>query len=163
MEFNIDIREISIAHEFVLDRIQKCEYPSGRGNYGFVYTLEGNAEYRFTNGESIAVTKGNLLFLSPDAAYTIITEKAFRHYTINFDIHESTSKLDALDRPCLLATDDNTERLRYLTEKVVNLWTSIATSFPSYRIAWIEELHCELILTNISMVYKKLSFLGKIP
>ena len=124
MEFNIDIREISIAHEFVLDRIQKCEYPSGRGNYGFVYTLEGNAEYRFTNGESIAVTKGNLLFLSPDAAYTIITEKAFRHYTINFDIHESTSKLDELDRPYLLATDDSTERLRYLSEKVVNLWTS---------------------------------------
>ncbi|MBQ3014848.1 MAG: helix-turn-helix transcriptional regulator [Clostridia bacterium] len=140
MEFNIDIREISIAHEFVLDRIQKCEYPSGRGNYGFVYTLEGNAEYRFTNGDSIVVTKGDLLFLSPDAAYTIITEKEFRHYTVNFDIHPSTSELDALDQPYLLATDDSTERLKYLTEKVVSLWTSKRAGCEMQAIGRLYEL-----------------------
>lgn len=140
MEFNIDIREICIAHEFVLDRVHKCEYPSGRGKYGFVYTLDGNAEYRFTNGDNVTVTKANLLFLLPDAAYTVITEKAFSHYTVNFDIHESTSKLDALDRPCLLATDDNTERLKYLTEKVVNSWSSKRAGCEMRAIGHLYEL-----------------------
>ncbi|MBQ8551445.1 MAG: helix-turn-helix transcriptional regulator [Clostridia bacterium] len=140
MEFNIDIKKIIIAHEFVLDRIQKCAYPSGRGNYGFVYTLDGNAQYRFTNGDNVTVTKGNMLFLSPDAAYTIITEKAFRHYTVNFDIHQSTSKLCVLDRPYLLVTEDNTERFRRLAEEVVSLWASKRSGCEMQAVGRLYEL-----------------------
>ena len=36
-EFYLDIEKIQIAHEFILDRIHKCNYPSGRAHYGLVY------------------------------------------------------------------------------------------------------------------------------
>ena len=85
--FFLDIQRIRLAHEFVLNRVQKCEYPLGREHYGLVYVLSGRAEYRFSTGKRITVADGNVLFLSPGAAYLIVTEKEFKHYSVNFDIH----------------------------------------------------------------------------
>lgn len=73
--FYLDIKKIHIAHKFILDRIYKCEYPSGRGHYGLVYVLNGKAEYRFLGGNRITGTDGDVLFLSPGCAYSIVTDK----------------------------------------------------------------------------------------
>ena len=82
--FYLDIEKIHIAHEFILDRVQRCEYPQGRGHYGFVYVLNGKAEYRFFAGDRITVTDGDALFLSPNCAYSIVTEKEFKHTAVLF-------------------------------------------------------------------------------
>ena len=42
--FYLDIKKIQIAYEFILDRVHRFEYPSGRGHYGLVYVLNGKAE-----------------------------------------------------------------------------------------------------------------------
>ena len=81
--FFMDISKINLAHEFVLDKINKCEYPRGRGVYGIVHCISGTAEYQFNSGERLVVSKGDTLLLSPYTAYTIFTPKEFKHYTIN--------------------------------------------------------------------------------
>lgn len=90
-EFYIDVKKIHIAHEYTLDKTNKCEYKNGRGAYGLVYAVSGCAEYRFTNGERVTVSEGEALLISPNAAYVIITREPFRHYTVNFDVHKETS------------------------------------------------------------------------
>ena len=93
-DFHMDIKTIHIAHEYVLDRVHKCEYPRGRGTYGLIYALGGRAEYRFFAGERLTIHEGDVLFVSPHTAYSIVTEKEFKHYTVNFVIHEESSKND---------------------------------------------------------------------
>ena len=108
--FYLDIEKIHIAHEFILDRIHKCEYPSGRNHYGLVYVLNGKAEYRFFTGDRITIADGDALFLSPNCAYSIVTEKEFKHYTVNFDLHEDSSDLNVLRKPYCLLQGKKTNR-----------------------------------------------------
>jgi len=105
--FYADIQKIHVAHQYTLDRMHVCTYPKGRGHYGLVFALRGEAEYRFSSGEQVQMATGNLLFLSPDTAYTIITSAEFEHYTVNFVLHEEQSDLGvAGDAYCLLQSED---------------------------------------------------------
>ena len=110
--FYMDVSNIQIAHEFVLDRANRCEYPHGRGHYGLVYVLKGRAEYHFFNGDCITITEGEAMFLSPGAAYSIVTERACRHYTVNFDIREESSRLASLDLPYCLLREENADQIK---------------------------------------------------
>ncbi|MBQ8207516.1 MAG: AraC family transcriptional regulator [Clostridia bacterium] len=136
----MDIKKIHIAHEFILDRVHKLEYPLGRGLYGLVYVLSGKAEYRFFTGERITVTDGDVLFLSPHAAYSIVTEKEFKHYTVNFDIHEETSRLGDFDSSHLLFQSGNTEQLERTFRKLTGIWRSKKAGFEMQAIACLYEL-----------------------
>ena len=138
--FLLDIQRIHLAHEFVLDRIHKCEYPRGRGQYGLIYAIEGRAEYRFFSGERITVTDGNVLFLAPYVAYSIVTEQEFRHYTVNFDLHGDTSGLDSLDKPYCLLQRTNTEQLRRGFLRLTSIWMLKKAGFEMQAIGCLYEL-----------------------
>lgn len=138
--FYLDIEKIQIAHEFILDRIHRCEYPSGRGHYGLVYVLNGKAEYRFFTGERITVTDGDTLFLSPNCAYSIVTEKEFKHYTVNFDIHEDTSRLDFLNKPYSLLQEENSEQFKRKFIELTNTWTAKKSGFEMHAVGFLYEL-----------------------
>ena len=127
--FFIDVKKIHIAHEFILDRAHRCEYPAGRGQFGLVYALSGGAEYRFFDGTRVTLGKGDVIFLSSDAAYAIITEKEFRHFTVNFDIHRKTSRPDILNSPYSLLKEKNTDRLEHDFKKLVGIWNEKAAGF----------------------------------
>ncbi len=127
--FFINIKRIHIAHEFVIDRVNSCEYPYGRGCYGLVYVLDGSAEYRFTDGRKYSVGKGNIFFLAPDAAYSVNAEKEFRHYTVNFDIHDHSSELGILGEYPLILLDRNSELIRHGMKKISELWTFKGSGF----------------------------------
>ena len=90
----MDIDRIEIAHEFVLNRERTCEYPFGRGSFGIVYVIEGEAEYRFLTGESIRISTGDTLLLFPKSAYRILTRDDFCHYTVNFTLHNDINTED---------------------------------------------------------------------
>ena len=139
-EIFIDIKDVNIAHEYILDRAHKCEYPRGRGSYGLIYALDGSAEYRFLTGEVFTVNKGDVLLLSPHTAYSIATEKEFKHYTVNFDIHEETSELDALRLPYCLLRGENTEEQRRQFKKLVDLWRLKQTGYKMRSIGCLYEL-----------------------
>lgn len=138
--FYLDIEKIHIAQEFILDRVHKCEYPSGRGHYGLVYVLNGKAEYRFFSGDRVVVTDGDVLLLSPRAAYSIVTEKEFKHYTVNYDIHEDTSRLDFLSKPYCLLQEENTEHLKRKFIELTNTWMSKKIGFEMESMGYLYEL-----------------------
>ena len=138
--FYLDIEKIQISHEFILDRIHRCEYPSGRGYYGLVYVLNGKAEYRFFTGERITVTDGDTLFLSPNCAYSIVTEKEFKHYTVNFDIHEDMSRLDFLNKPYSLLQEENSEQFKRKFIELTNTWTAKKSGFEMHAVGCLYEL-----------------------
>lgn len=88
---HINIKKINLAHEFVLDQENKCTYPNGRNYYGIVYCIEGEAKYKFSSKKSCTVRDGDIIILSPKASYSIMTKKDFKHYTVNFEIHNELS------------------------------------------------------------------------
>ena len=158
--FYLDIEKIHIAHEFILDRIHRCEYPSGRGHYGLVYVLNGKAEYRFFTGERITVTDGDTLFLSPNCAYSIVTEKEFKHYTVNFDIHEDTSRLDFLNKPYSLLQEENSEQLKRKFIELTTTWTPQKSGFEMRSVGYLYELlsqfYFEYTKEQNSVIYQRL-------
>lgn len=127
--FFVDIKEVQVAHEYVLDRVHRCEYPHGRGHYGLVYVLSGQAEYRFHSGERVTVSDKDTFFLFPNAAYSAVIAKEFRHYTVNFDIHEDTSRIGIFDHPYCLLKKQESDPLERKFKKIVDLWTSKKIGF----------------------------------
>lgn len=136
----LDIKEIHIAHEYILDRVHKCEYPHGRGTYGLIYALEGKAEYCFFTGDHITVCQGDALFISPATAYSILTEKAFRHYTVNFDLHQTSSQLNGLHRPYCLLQAKNTEQLERLLKTLVSIWSAKKSGYAMQAVGRLYEV-----------------------
>ena len=137
--FFLDIKEIHLAHKYVLDRVHRCEYPYGRGHYGIVFVLSGQAEYRFYTGERITVSDRDVLLLSSSARYSIVTAKEFKHYTVNFDIHEDTSKV-GFERPYCFLKQEETEQLERNFKKIVSIWTAKKNGFEMESVGCLYEL-----------------------
>ncbi len=80
--------------------------------------------YFFTiTGERITLIDGNVLFLVPKCAYSIIPQNEFKHYTVNFDIHEASSSLDILDKPYSLLNEKNTEQIERELKELISVWS----------------------------------------
>ncbi len=121
MELSVCIRSISVAHAFVLDQGQRCAYPNGRGQYGAVYAVEGEAEYRFVSGARRTVNQGELMLLSDNAAYTVHAPHIFRHYTVNFEIFGTEAALPfSKEGFCLLSAPESTYLHHF--ERAAALW-----------------------------------------
>ena len=158
--FYLDIEKIQIAHEFILDRVHRCEYPQGRGHYGFVYVLNGKAEYRFFAGDRISVTDGDALFLSPNCAYSIVTEKEFKHYTVNFDLHEDSSDLNALEKTYCLLQGKNLEQIERILKELIGAWTPQKAGYEMRSVGYLYELlsqfYFEYTKEQNSVLYQRL-------
>lgn len=119
--YYLDIGKIHIAHEYVLDRVHSSKYPGGRGQYGLVYALSGEVQYRFIGGETLTVKAGDLLLLSPTAAYMTSTPVSFRHYTVNFDIHPENSRAPFEEKPYCVLRQVGAEPYRQGFKKLISL------------------------------------------
>ena len=159
-EFFIDIKNIHIAHEYTLDRVQKCEYPRGRGSYGMIYALGGRAEYRFLSGDSFTVSEGDVLFLSPNCAYSITTEKEFKHFTVNFSVHEESSNFELITQPYCLVKEKNTEHLERGFKALVDTWQSKRQGYEMRTVGHlsllIADFYCEYTSRQNSTSYQRL-------
>ena len=121
MDFSFCIRSIGIAHAFVLDKEHRCDYSSGRGQYGVVFATEGEAEYRFLNGTRRAVHAGEVILLSKNAAYAVHIPQAFHHYTVNFDLADgSAPPLSLCEDFCVFPATD--PAYAHLFERISSLW-----------------------------------------
>lgn len=122
--FYIDISRVHIAHECTIDTVHKCEYPEGRGSYGLVLALDGEAEYRFTDGRRSKIKAGEIILLGPRAAYRIWAGRGFKHYTVNFDVHGETSRGWLVDSEHLVLKPERPERYQQILKKTVALWSA---------------------------------------
>jgi AraC-like DNA-binding protein len=117
----ISIEEITLAHEFTIDAAHKCEYPLGRGQYGIVFGLEGELEYRFRSGDRVTIGPSDLVLLRADAAYSTHPKHSFLHYTVNFDINRERSCGEILQKEYCLFHVDASEECRQLLKKLTSL------------------------------------------
>ncbi len=151
-DFFIDIKNIRLAHEFTLDKNNKCEYRSGRGSYGLVYIIDGEANYHFSSGDIIHAKGGDSLFFTPASAYYVATKNKFHHYTINFDIHTETSHLKNLNNTCDFLKIENTKQIEPIFRKLVSLWNTKAMLYEMNSSSVLYELlaiiYTEFVLKN---------------
>ncbi|MBQ7038985.1 MAG: helix-turn-helix transcriptional regulator [Clostridia bacterium] len=159
----IDISRINIAHEFILDKNNKCEYPNGRKYYGIIYCIEGDAEYIFSSGDYCRIYPGDIIVLSPDASYSIITEKDFKHYTVNFEIHDESSDISFLKDEFYLFHPENPHLYHHFFKKLVSCWTLRKSCFEMQAVACLYELFSSLSSEILEKEYSTSSFLRLNP
>ena len=136
----MDLRRIEIAHEFTLNAERGCEYPTGRGSFGVVYVIDGEAEYRFLSGERVRVSGGEVLLLYPDAAYRITPFGDFHHYTVNFTLHNVAYE-QVLYRKLSLEDGNGISRL---FDKICEVWRTRAVAFDLRSKSLFYEILCSL-------------------
>lgn len=158
--FFIDIKKIHLAHQYILNRVHKCAYPKGREQYGLVYAIRGKAEYRCFSGQRFTLRAGGLLFLSPDAAYSIAAEKDFEHFTVNFSIHEETSNLAALSHPYCLIQDKKSDQPERVFRHLVEIWQKKRSGYEMQAMGILYELlslfYSEYIVQNTALFHRLL-------
>ena len=120
--FFLNIKKIHIAHRYTLDQNHKCAYPRGRGTYGLVYALQGSAEFRMAGGERAKVSQGDLLFLTPNVAYTVVPKVEFEHYTVNFELNGEDSFFGLLAEPYCLLRQESAEAMERCFRRMVRFW-----------------------------------------
>lgn len=120
----IDIKKIKLAHEFTLNKENRCSYPNGRNYYGIIYCVEGEAEYKFSSKKTCTLRDGDIILLSPKAAYSITTKNYFKHYTINFETHEKSTNIDFLKDNFYLLHTENPQWYSHTFKKLLARWTS---------------------------------------
>lgn len=79
------VKEIKIAHKYMMKPNGSTGYKEGRGSFGIVSALSGEARFRFRTGEELTLKEGECVLFSPKAAYTTHVRREFLHYTVNFD------------------------------------------------------------------------------
>ena len=142
---NINIDKINLAHEFVLNERNKCAYPNGRKCYGLIYCIDGEGEYRFFDGKVVPIKKGEVVWFSPEARYSVITKKDLRHYTVNFEIDKEGSEFGFLT-DCFYWFDTKSDQLIYHAfKKLVSVWMSKNTCFEMQTKACLYELVVMLV------------------
>ena len=121
----MDIESIDLAHEFILNRERTCEYPLGRGTFGIVHVIAGEAQYRFLSGECVKISKADTLLLFPDSAYRIVTNGDFQHYTVNFTLHNCVNTNDSY----WLFKESKEIVLAHTFSRICEVWRTRAVGF----------------------------------
>ena len=120
--FYLGIKKILLAHEYVLDHAHRCEYRGERGSYGLVYVIRGEAKYIFSTGERVTLRPGDVFFISPKSAYSILCDGEFLHDTINFLLYETEGNTPHLPSPYLHLVGENTSGFGRMFGRIVSLW-----------------------------------------
>lgn len=127
-DFNLILTKIVIAHKWFYNLCASYSYPEGRKNYGLIYLLTGELEYRFTDGRYLHAKAGDLILLKPTDAYTVTCPALCEHYTINFQILPNSIEGEIAKRILLSPTtailqETNTMVAQIdLFKQICNIW-----------------------------------------
>ncbi len=148
----IKIDSVMLAHEFVLDETNRCDYyVSGRKMFGLSFALSGQAEYRFTSGDRLTLKKGEGIFLSDKSAYTIIAN-GYRHYTVNFYALDDGSCFFS-DKEYFVFSDVAKQKFEPIFNKLVCAWQEKRAGYKMLAISCIAEIIALLIEMNVQNTY----------
>lgn len=159
----IDISRINVAHEYVLNKNNKCTYPNGRKYYGIIYCIEGSAKYNFSSGDCCVLNPGEIILLSPTASYSVITKNEFKHFTINFEIHNEFSNINFLRDTYYLYHAENPQFYHHLFKKTVSQWSSKKSCYEMHATACLYELFSILCSEILEKEYGATSYLRLKP
>lgn len=133
----LNIKEIELAHEFVINRAFRCEWQRGRTSYGVVYCIAGCGIFRFGN-KTVTLREGGLMLISQGAVYSVESESEFKHYTVNFYLH-NTEKPEIFDKnDCVALTPENP---RVYVNSLKEIISAMALSYPGAEMRAVGTLY----------------------
>ena len=106
------------------------------------------------------IKKGEVVWFSPEARYSVITKKDLRHYTVNFDLHEDSSDLNVLRKPYCLLQGKNLEQVERILKELIGAWSSKKTGYEMRSVGYLYELlsqfYFEYTKEQTSVLYQRL-------
>ena len=112
------VKEIKIAHRCMMKSPGSMGYKEGRGSYGIVYALSGEACFRFSSGDELLLSQGECAFFTPECAYTTHIKSEFLHYTVNFDA-DLSAPLDLPPFGAVALAPKNRELFSLTLERII--------------------------------------------
>ena len=137
--FYLDIGRVLMAHKFVLDGKNRCDYSSGRRVWGVSYAIGGEAEYRFSSGARYKIRAGDVVYLPANTAYTIVNVGEYHHYTVNFTLHTEHSDPIFEGEEIIILFGD-TRYYASAMRAIVELWQKRAPGYEMRTVAMLYEL-----------------------
>ena len=92
-------------------------YKDGRGSYGIVFCILGDARFRFADGDELTLSSGDCALFSPDSAYTTQVRREFLHYTVNFDA-DAVGNIDFPPYGAIFLTPKKRELFAFTLERL---------------------------------------------
>ena len=135
-EFDMNIPSVILMHKYeYLAGSSYSGYTSGRQSYGFVYVIDGSAQYIFDKS-IIKAEKNNILFLPSKAKYSVTNngEVPLLHFTVNFDLVPDKNANGSFynylsgELPLILKTK-NAPYFESQFQKLLNTWNSKKSGF----------------------------------
>ena len=135
-EYDIDISDIILIHKDTsLPYAVYSAYSVGRKSYGFVYAINGSAEFVSEN-QHFTAEKDSLIFLTPQTCYTVETrtEIPFEHYTVNFMLTPNKEKNGKLyeyltGNTFITLKTQNPKLYESIFAKLVSVWSGKKNGF----------------------------------
>ena len=93
----IEIKKIIVAHKFTYNENSVYTCNEGRKSYGLVYVINGELNYRFSNGKNFVAKENDLFLLKPNDSYTVTSPGICDHFTVNFLINEIPTNVGFID------------------------------------------------------------------
>ena len=156
--FYLDIGRVAIAHEFTLDIGNRCDYSQGRNVSGISLALEGEVEYRLVSGQRYRIKSGDLLFLPAETAYVIDVKESYRHYTVNFTLHNEYSDKILTGGDIVVLHTENAQNYINTFARLCETWSEKKSGYEMratmyvYRLleAFISEMNAKKLENNLS-------------
>ncbi len=136
----IDIGRVNLAHEFIYQNDSYCDYSTVRRISGLSMAVEGEAEYHFKSGNIYKIQPGDIIFLPAKAAYTIPMCGHYRHYTVNFDIHEEFSSSVLSCDEIIILHSHNTKHFENLFKRISDIWREKKRGYEMKAARYVYEL-----------------------
>lgn len=144
-DFYLDIGRVLLAHRFVLDGKNRCDYSSGRRVFGFSYAIGGEAEYRFISGKRYKISAGDAVYIPAGAAYTIVNKEPYHHYTVNFTLHSDSSTPLFESEDIVILSGEGTKYFAGAAYALVKLWQKRAPGYEMRAASMLYEILSELV------------------
>ena len=165
-DFNFSITNILISHKWTFNVNSNFTCLDGRKSYGLVYLLNGQLFFKFLDGRSITLNPGDAILLKPNDRYKITCEIPSTHYTVNFNLANSSIEGEVAKNTFLnkgnptVCTNFTTSALVNNFENLCNVWQKKEFGYRIQSITIANKLLFEFIKKYISFEisddYKKI-------
>lgn len=99
-----------------------CDYTKGRSFYGISFAVAGQAKYRLAGGDEILVKGGDVVLLSSEARYKVLTGGDYHHFTVNFTVGEAILNQYLDPRGVSVQSSSNPKLHLELFSRICSVW-----------------------------------------
>lgn len=155
---NIDIFGV------VRDKDYKHSFKNGRGKHGFIYVARGKMRDAFSDGESVELCAGDLMFIPKGCRYSAhYLENETQIKIVQFDLRADVLP-PYLCAPMKIAIPNAEEYVRaFFDADIAAAQSAFYYSSHLYGLLWCMERRCSPMQTKYTKLKKALSHIARYP